>query len=96
MRQIAHANQFQRFHDPVFQLGLRTLGDFQWKTDVVKHAHVRPDRIILKNDADAPNVWRNINSRRRVRYHLIVNQNPPGIRRFKTGNHSEQYGFAAT
>jgi hypothetical protein len=62
----------------------------QRKADIVRHRHVRKQRIGLEHHADVPLVRRHVGDR------ALVDQNVAGVRRKEAGDQIERGGFART
>ena len=93
--QTGHADHLDAFHDAAADLVLRPLGDLQGIGDIFKHAHVRPDRVVLEDHAQSAAVGGNVDARGRIRHDGVVDGDSARIGGFKTGDQAEQYGFAA-
>ena len=89
VHQHIHVNQFGDFVGALDALGLRHALRFQRETDVAHDRHVRIERVILEDEADAALF------RRHGRHILIVKVNFAAADGQNTRKHVEQGAFAA-
>src|SRR5206468_11410002 len=70
-------------------LGRRHLADLEGKLDVLPHAHVAEDRVVLEDEADPPLLGRQAGDV------LVAQPDAPAVRRREPGRHAQDGALAA-
>ena len=78
----------QQFGHPILDFGARQPGTAQPVGNIVRHRHMREQRIILEHDVDRPRSWRH------MRHVDAVNFNHAFIDTLEPGQHPQQRGLA--
>ncbi|MNN37031.1 hypothetical protein D3C81_1509540 [compost metagenome] len=89
------ADNFQGRHDLVLDLGLAAPEVAQWIGDVVEHAQVRPDRVALEHQPQAPLLRWHVEIRRAVDPGLAIEEQSALVRTLEPGQDAQQGGLAA-
>ena len=63
--------------------------------DVVVDGHIRPQGIVLEQEADLALVGRNVDAHGAVENHLVPDRDTAAGGRFQTGNHAQRGRLAA-
>ena len=58
--EAAEADAVEQLLAPAGALGRRHFADLQWELDVLAHAHVAEDRVVLEDEADPPRLRRQV------------------------------------
>ena len=75
-----HPDLLQGMHCPLMDLILRTPLFLQRIRYIFDHGHVRPDRIILKDDADVALFSRDVDAFFGIEQHLVADSDASGLR----------------
>ena len=90
-----HADLFQRVHGTFVDLFLRTALFLQRVGYIFDNGHMRPDRIVLKDDTDVAFFGRNVDVFFRIEQDLIPDGDGARFRLVQTQQCADQCGFAA-
>ncbi len=86
-------NERQRLVNSAFALGPGNLCHPQTVTDILGHGHMRPERIVLKDDTDLPLFGRHATAN--MRNAAVTNVDFTAIDIFKSRDHAKKRGLAA-
>ena len=89
VEQLAEVEYAGRLVDPLVDLGLRELTDAQRERDILAHAHVGIERVVLKDHGHVSLAGRNVVD------DLAVEAELAGGHRFESGNQAQQGRLAA-
>jgi len=90
---MAQAHQVQHLAHPHGALGPRQV--LHAEGDVVGHAQVRKQRIVLEDHADASRFGRQLQPARGIVQHLAGHQHLAGVQPLQPGHRTQQRGLAA-
>ncbi|MNS57353.1 hypothetical protein D3C72_902370 [compost metagenome] len=87
---LGHVHQLEHLGHAGVDLGLGHLVLLQAEGDVLRHGHVREQRVGLEHHVDRPLVGRHVGDVD------AIEEDPPFGRAFEAGQHAQQGGLAGT
>jgi hypothetical protein len=90
---MAQADQVEHLLHPCLSLRARLI--LHAEGDVVGHAQVRKQRVVLEHHADAPRLGRHLHAAGGVAEDLVFDAHTPAGQRLETGHRAQQRRLAA-
>jgi hypothetical protein len=90
---VGQSDQRQQLGDAPLALGARAVGDAEG--DVLRHAQVREQGVVLEHHADAARLGRPVQGSGGVAQHLVAERDAAVGQRLQAGDRAQQRGLAA-